>query len=230
MYWYLSFLRPPPVSVSKTATSITITPQVANDLRTEYGFLDSYPKFKSVLTIRIRTESTDIYYVWQECSSTPTSTPTPDALRAELLTRYSAPASTYKSLSIPLPPLKPGQLWRLGLFPSKDVSKRQHLSGVLGSKVEVIGVWSEPIEITGGTERQVKRAKIEENGKGKGKEKDDRPKQTRIQREWATSPEEGLEGVLKIVEQTSYDLDKVCRVYYRRHGLVLIFRKSGILV
>jgi hypothetical protein len=94
------------------------------------------------------------------------------------------------------------------------------LSGVLGSTVEVIGVWSEPIEITGGTERQVKRAKVEENGKGKGKEKDDGPKQTRIQREWATSREQGLEGVLKIVEQTSYDLDKVCRFDYRGHGLV----------
>jgi len=39
MYWYLSFLRPPPVSVSKGTKTITITPQVANDLRTEYALL-----------------------------------------------------------------------------------------------------------------------------------------------------------------------------------------------
>ena len=36
MYWYLSFLRPPPVSVPISQGSITITPQIANDLRTEY--------------------------------------------------------------------------------------------------------------------------------------------------------------------------------------------------
>ena len=36
MYWYISFLRPPPISVSCSASSIiTITPQIANDLRTE---------------------------------------------------------------------------------------------------------------------------------------------------------------------------------------------------
>jgi hypothetical protein len=35
MYWYLSFLRPPPVSTPLSAGSVTITPQIANDLRTE---------------------------------------------------------------------------------------------------------------------------------------------------------------------------------------------------
>lgn len=35
MYWYLSFLRPPPVSVLESSENIVITPQVANDLRTE---------------------------------------------------------------------------------------------------------------------------------------------------------------------------------------------------
>lgn len=35
MYWYLSFLRPPPVS-APLGEAVVITPQVANDLRTEY--------------------------------------------------------------------------------------------------------------------------------------------------------------------------------------------------
>lgn len=34
MYYYLSFLRPPPKTAS-AADGITITPQIANDLRTE---------------------------------------------------------------------------------------------------------------------------------------------------------------------------------------------------
>lgn len=35
MYYYLSFLRPPPKAVSLAQGGITITPQIANDLRTE---------------------------------------------------------------------------------------------------------------------------------------------------------------------------------------------------
>lgn len=36
MYWYLSFLRPPPVAIH-LGENITITPQIANDLRTEWA-------------------------------------------------------------------------------------------------------------------------------------------------------------------------------------------------
>lgn len=35
MYWYLSFLRPPPIALPISAEGVVITPQVANDLRTE---------------------------------------------------------------------------------------------------------------------------------------------------------------------------------------------------
>ena len=68
-------------------------------------------------------------------------------------------------------------------------------------------------------ERQVKRAKLDAKdiqksgkGKGKGKEKEDEgPKQTRIQREWTLGPKsEGeVQEMLRVVEQTSFDLDKV---------------------
>lgn len=35
MFFYLSFLRPPPRTVSANAKDVLITPQIANDLRTE---------------------------------------------------------------------------------------------------------------------------------------------------------------------------------------------------
>ena len=81
----------------------------------------------------------------------------------------------------------------------------------------MIGVWSEPISITAGSsgtrERESKKAKLDKPNKGKGKEKekDEAPKQNRIHREWRFEdiPDEE-ERILRIVEQTSYDLDKVC--------------------
>jgi hypothetical protein len=88
----------------------------------------------------------------------------------------------------------------------------------------VLGVWSGPIEILGAVEeRSVKRAKLDgkdvskQNGKGKGKEKekDDGPKQTRIQREWTLGmdAEDEVQDMLRIIEQTSFDLDKVSQSY-----------------
>lgn len=84
----------------------------------------------------------------------------------------------------------------------------------------MIGVWSEPITITAGSsgtrERESKKVKLDKpKGKGKEKEKekekDDAPKQNRIQREWLVEDIEDEEGrMLRIIEQTSYDLDKVC--------------------
>jgi len=84
----------------------------------------------------------------------------------------------------------------------------------------VLGVWSGPIDILGAAEeRSVKRAKLDGKeaqkgsgkGKGKEKEKDEGPKQTRIQREWTLGAvsEDGLQDMLRIIEQTSFDLDKV---------------------
>lgn len=88
----------------------------------------------------------------------------------------------------------------------------------------VLGVWSEGIEIarpvsglnTGavrgiGAQKEPVGDKGKFKGKSKGKDKekekerDDRPKQGRIMREWALPDE----GKLRIIEQTSFDLDKV---------------------
>ncbi|KAI9632484.1 putative methyltransferase-domain-containing protein [Dioszegia hungarica] len=212
MYWYISFLRPPPVSVESGGT-ITITPQVANDLRTE-----------------LRYDPTEIYYTWQRTE--PSIQP---SLPSEHLTSFVPPESTYRPLSIPLPAKAGiGEKWRLCLFaPGPPASSlrsdsvetgRQDILALTGpsAKCSPISVWSEGIEIvrpagasTGGVTKGVGgqggkgrakgkgKAEDKDKAKGKGKEKDETVKQTRITREWSTPS-----GVLKVVEQTSFDLDK----------------------
>ncbi|OXC70247.1 hypothetical protein AYX13_01157 [Cryptococcus neoformans] len=217
MYWYISFLRPPPVSTSSPDQGITITPQVANDLRTE-----------------LRYEPTTIYYTWQRVTPSLSIPTTPQEL-----TRFIPPGSTYKPLDVPLPKnVQVGESWRLGLFSQND--NPQNSNGLLNGREQegklestnelldlvddapdVLGVWSEGIEIArpvsglnSGTVRGLGRqkepsidkgkSKGKSKGKDKEKERDDRPKQGRIMREW-TLPEE---GILRIVEQTSFDLDK----------------------
>ncbi|WVR03901.1 hypothetical protein IAU60_000900 [Kwoniella sp. DSM 27419] len=212
MYWYISFLRPPPVSIPSTAEGVTITPQVANDLRTE-----------------VRYEPTIIRYQWQRLLPTPIS-PTP----SQELTVFEPPMSTYKPISIPLPArTQAGETWRLGLFsadPGAGDTPAEGPSSLLslcGDEPGVLGVWSEGIQITrpslpaGGAVRGVNaktngkkekevEGKSRNAGKGKGKEKekekekDEGPKQGRITREFGLPSS----GSLRVVEQTSFDLDK----------------------
>ncbi|KAA1475529.1 hypothetical protein DENSPDRAFT_860856 [Dentipellis sp. KUC8613] len=77
MYFYLSFLRPPPLQ-SPLAAPITFTPQVSNDLRTE-----PYPG------------AVDIFYFW--------SIPAGPLTRPAKLTTWRQ-ANAYKELTIPPPP------------------------------------------------------------------------------------------------------------------------------
>ena len=98
MFYYISFLRPPPSS--STPGSISFTPQIANDLRTE-----PFP------------ESQDIYYAW--FSSTESFENTGVKPR-KLMTWSQAVAS--KEISITLPPnARPGQFWRLLLSASPSI-------------------------------------------------------------------------------------------------------------
>lgn len=191
------------------------------------------------------------------------------SLAVEHLTTFLPPSSTYRSLSIPLPETaKPGERWRLGLFPdivsesSTSASRAQvalarNLLEYSAEGPSVLSVWSEGIEITRpqpavlGPVRGVgsdpkanasananakgKKA-VKDDGKskpkGKGKEKDEGPKQGRILREW--SLDNG--GMMRIVEQTSFDLDKVrddtnlpeCRMR-RGRDADRVCRRSGIL-
>ena len=94
MFFYLSFLRPPP-QTSTLSSPIYITPQIANDLRTE-----------------IFEDTQDIHYSWLR---------TPDNninnwTKLVKLTTWRGQSSAYKSLSIPPPPgVRDGQTWRLCL-------------------------------------------------------------------------------------------------------------------
>lgn len=163
-----------------------------------------------------------------------------DILKSQHLTTFIPPESTYRPLAIPLPPVQACQKWRLGLFPTGESENRARISNVLcaSEDVSVVGVWSEPISVTPGAtekrvelERESKKAKLEpktSKGKGKEKEKDDAPKQSRIHREWLFDDDEDSEDrILRIIEQTSYDLDKVeptLRIQGTRHrcGRVLM--------
>lgn len=93
MYYYLSFLRPPPTSSIPTGT-ITITPQITNDLRTEFF-----------------QETVDILYSWTlEGSNSQRTAPAK-------LTTWKGSSSAYKGVPLPLPHLaRPPQRWRLTLF------------------------------------------------------------------------------------------------------------------
>ncbi|KZP00908.1 hypothetical protein CALVIDRAFT_216889 [Calocera viscosa TUFC12733] len=99
MYYYLSFLRPPPIS-SFPESTVTITPQITNDLRTEFF-----------------EETADIFYTW-----TPEE-PRMHSTSPAKLTTWKGSSSAYKAVSIDLPPSAgPGQKWSLSLFCSPNAS------------------------------------------------------------------------------------------------------------
>jgi len=126
MFYYISFLRPPPSS--STPGSINFTPQVANDLRTEL-----FPGTQ------------DIYYAW--LSSTESFE---DAqVKPRKLMAWSQ-AVAYKEISIALPPnARPGQFWRLLLSPSPSIRNAfVSLGNVRSTGKEPFPVLSMPIRIT----------------------------------------------------------------------------------
>lgn len=107
MFYYISFLRPPPES--STPGSISFTPQVANDLRTEL-----FP----------RTQ--DIYYAWLSSAESLEDT----HVQSRKLMTWSQ-AVAYKEISVALPPTtRPGQSWRLLLSSSPSI---QHMFISLGN-------------------------------------------------------------------------------------------------
>lgn len=94
MFFYLSFLRPPP-QTSTLSSLIQVTPQIANDLRTE-----------------IFEETQDIYYSWFQAPENNIDGRT----KPVKLTTWRGQSSAYKSLSISAPPgVRDGQTWRLCL-------------------------------------------------------------------------------------------------------------------
>ena len=98
MFYYISFLRPPPTQVL-LGSAVTITPQIANDLRTEL-----YP------------EAQDIYYSWIPCQSVTTSSSQCNVLqttRPIKLTTWRV-TNAYREVNVPPPQgVKDGQAYRL---------------------------------------------------------------------------------------------------------------------
>ncbi|KAJ7760518.1 putative methyltransferase-domain-containing protein [Mycena metata] len=100
MFYYLSFLRPPPASCSNT---LSITPQIANDLRTE-------------LSEGIQ----DIYYSWLSMATGEETKPTK-------LTTWRGQSSAYKEIPVPLPRSSVHGAWRLVLR-SSPLANKVHLN------------------------------------------------------------------------------------------------------
>ena len=95
MFYYLSFLRPPPTQAPPSGT-VSITPQIANDLRTEHY-----------------DNEQDIFYSWQQIATSPGQTSAQTA--PGKLTTWRL-ATAYREIPVPVPSgVRDGQVWRLAL-------------------------------------------------------------------------------------------------------------------
>lgn len=206
MFYYISFLRPPPTQ-GGTSSPILITPQIANDLRTEP-----------------HENPQDIYYSWVRYPRTlsTTSSPNLQTTKPTKLTTWRR-SSAYKEIPVPSPPhVREGQQWQLILSCSAQ-STPLNPNYTIDMNESTIGETPLPV-ISAPTLFSVKGLK------GNAR------KQERIERVYRFSnpspPHEpsqpiGEESVghtaqtleLKITEQTSFDLDKV-RILFTHLQLV----------
>ncbi|KAL6301216.1 putative methyltransferase-domain-containing protein [Sparassis latifolia] len=177
MFFYLSFLRPPPLQTSPSG-SISITPQIANDLRTE-----------------LFAGEQDIYYAW--------SADTPPNGRASTFPCISKPqklttwrkSSAYKELAVPLPPgIREGQSFRLVL--TAHSSGNPHVVNLAGATLgeRPFPVLSMPILFSSRLS-----AKAGSSTMGK---------QEQVERVYRIAAGSGDQLFLHVKEQTSFDLDK----------------------
>ncbi|KAF8142123.1 putative methyltransferase-domain-containing protein [Boletus edulis] len=191
MFYYISFLRPPPLQASTTSSEpILIMPQICNDLRTEY--LD---------------DSIDIYYAWSLHTPHPA---TPVITKPTKLTSWRT-STAYKEIPVPRPPhynntCKDAESdvlsWRLIL--TCGTTPNDHL--VMLGETEATGntpfaVMSMPIRFQSGR-----------LGHGSGNRRaaiQNGTKQERIARSYALRvPIQDRSIVFDITEQTWFDLDK----------------------
>lgn len=191
MYYYLSFLRPPPSQVS-LGSSLTITPQIANDLRTE-RYHDSH----------------DIYYSWAP-ESTPnlaSSTQPRQITRPVKLTTWRE-NNAYRELAIPPPQgIKEGQKYRLVLL-----AQPQGMPHVINFATEgsiPLPVMSMPILFSSRSRTAVS-------------------KQEQVERIYRLPTSAQSAAFLSIIEQTSFDLDKVSTFNCNQWPQLMRARKYGI--
>ena len=184
MFYYISFLRPPPVQASTTPSEhILIMPQISNDLRTEY-----------------LEDPIDIYYAWSLHAPHPTS---PLITKPAKLTSWRT-STAYKEIPVPRPPHLDGQnrwsdsegpSWRLIL--SCGTTQNNQVV-VLGENLNTpFAVMSMPVNFP------------RRHGRG-NKNTLKGTKQERIARSYTLRPPlQDRPIVFDIMEQTSFDLDKV---------------------
>ncbi|EIN09425.1 hypothetical protein PUNSTDRAFT_119920 [Punctularia strigosozonata HHB-11173 SS5] len=202
MYYYLSFLRTPPVQ-AQLIDKLTIKPQIANDLRTEL--------YQGIA---------DIYGSWTEDTTDLSIIRFPT--KPIKLTTWKGQDSAYKDVVVPLPPgIREGQSWRLILtaFPLVGPGTNVHSPPsttktplhTMGPEIHlnaddtatIFPVASMPTLFT---RRNTKSASF-----GAKQDQIERVLSFSISRA-ETSDENQLQAeprqVLRITEQTSFDLDK----------------------
>lgn len=188
MFLYLSFLRPPPVQASLHGT-ISITPQISDDLRTE--------PFDG---------EQDVYYSWTLVRSKSELQPK-TATKPRKLTTWRS-SSAYKEIPVPIPlDVREGQKWRLALScqaQSYGVDNPTYINLMEASVGSIpFPVMSVPVLFS---------SKMSTGGSKWDK-------QEMIERSYllpCLSAAAGRYGeqekdvaILKVAESTSYDLDKV---------------------
>ncbi|KAI5984289.1 putative methyltransferase-domain-containing protein [Pisolithus albus] len=139
MFYYVSFLRPPPAQASLAHTEhILITPQITNDLRTEY-----------------LEDVVDIYYSWA-------LVPDPGRQTTSVITKPAKLTSwrtthAYKEISVPRPQsLRDGQSWQLIL--SVGTTRKDQVIPLCSDDIgrSPFAVMSMPILFTGRPQKAAK--------------------------------------------------------------------------
>lgn len=180
MFYYVSFLRPP-LGQTSTSASISITPQIANDLRTEYC-----------------DASHDIFYIWSKVSVGGLS---PAMMRPTKLTSWKGHSSAYKEIKVPLPPgvVRDGDSWRLSL--SVASGTKHHPFPYIDLDEKYSGLGNEPLPVT--SMPIVFSSRGWKAGTGKQEQIE------RVYRFSIHTDGDPGEVSMTVTEQTSFDLDKV---------------------
>lgn len=178
MFFFISFLRPPPYQVSP-GQSISITPQIANDLR-----------------IELFSQSQDVYYSWQPVptAGTPQGHPL-TAPRPVKLTTWRE-GTAYREVSVPPPSgVREGAKYCLILTAHNQGYPYIVNLASTATGERPLPVLSMPILFSS------RRAAS------------DHSKQEQVQRIYRVLTPAQEQIFLTVKEQTSFDLDKVRRMF-----------------
>lgn len=174
MFYYISFLRPPPYQAAP-GVPISITPQVANDLRTQ-----------------LFTDAQDIYYSWLPVNSAGGAPQHPIAIPRPLKLTTWRDANAYREVSVPPPQgAKGGQTYRLIL-----TGHGQGYPYIVNLASPAVGDRPFPVlsmPITFSSRKLFVAAS----------------KQETVERVYRLGNGSGQQAFMTIMEQTSFDLDKV---------------------